>query len=184
MTNTKNLEPVTKQGRDNKGNALKAFHAKEGVKYIKFKLEKADLFLHKNRGQLGASPDGIIYGKCHGISILEVKCPNNIHNSFIKEDINKCSFLSTDNGEATINKGHKYYTQVISQIQLSQSNQGYFIVWTTKDSFIQIVGKNEAYWEKVSINLNFFSKDLLQQGCWQSIHCNLVVLVKKYYQKN
>ena len=86
------------------------------------------------------------------------KCPNNVHNSFIREDINKCSFLSTDNGEVTINKGHKYYTQVISQIQLSQSNQGYFIVWTTKDSFIQIVGKNEAYWEKVSINLNFFFK--------------------------
>ena len=122
-----------------------------------------------------------MYCKCHGKIILEVKCPNNIHNSFIREDIDKCSFLSTDNGEVTINKGHKYYTQVISQIQLSQSNQGYFIVWTTKDSFIQIVGKNEAYWEKVSINLNFFSKDLLQQGCWQSIHCNLVVLVKKYY---
>ena len=94
--------------------------------------------------------------------------------------INKCSFLSTDNGEVTI-KRHKYYTQVTSQIQLSQSSQGYFIVWTTKDSFIQIVGKTEAFWEKLSINLNFFSKDLLQQGCWQSIHCNLVVLVKKYY---
>ena len=89
---------------------------------------------------------------------MEVKCSNNIHNSFIKEDINKCSFLSTDNGEVTINKGHKYYTQVISQIQLSQSNQGYFIVWTTKDSFIQIVRKNKAFWEKVSINLNFFFK--------------------------
>ena len=99
-----------------------------------------------------------MYGKCHGKSILEVKCPNNIHNSFIKEDINKCSFLSTNNGEATINKGHKYYKQVISQIQLSQSNQGYFIVWTTKDSFIQIVGKNEAFWEKVSINLKIFFK--------------------------
>ena len=53
-------------------------------------------------------------------------------------------------------KGHKYYTQAISQIQLSQSNQGYFIVWTTKDSFIEIVGKNEAFW--VSINLGFFFK--------------------------
>ena len=50
-----------------------------------------------------------------------------------------------DNGEVTINKGHKYYTQVISQIQLSKSNQGYFIVWTTKDSFIEIMGKNEAF---------------------------------------
>ena len=124
-----------------------------------------------------------MYCKCHGKSILEVKCRYNICNSFIKEDINKCSFLSTDNGEATINKGHKYYTQVISQIQLSQSNQGYFIVWTTKDSFIEIVGKNEAFWEKVFINLDFFQKICCNKAAGnQSIE--IVVLVKKCYSKN
>ena len=99
-----------------------------------------------------------MYCKCHGKSILEVKCPNNIHNSFIREDINKCSFLSTDNGEVTINKGHKYYTQVISQIQLSQSNQGYFIVWTTKDSFVQIVGKMKHIGKKYLLISIFFQK--------------------------
>ena len=99
-----------------------------------------------------------MYCKCHGKSILDVKCPYNICNSFIKEDIDKSSFLSTDNGEVTINKEHKFYTQVISQIQISQSNQGYFIVWTTKDSFIEIVGKNEAFWENVTISLEIFFK--------------------------
>ena len=83
----KNLEPV-KWGRDNEGNTLKTFYAKEGVKHIEFKLEKAGLIPDKNRAYIGASPDGIMYCKCHGKSILEVKCPNNIHNSFIKEDIN------------------------------------------------------------------------------------------------
>ena len=136
----KNLEPV-KWGQNNEGNALKGFHAKEGVKHIKIKLEKAGLFLHKNRAYIEPSRDGIVYCKCHVKSFLEVKCLNNVHNSFIREDINKRSFLSTDNGEVTINKGRKYCTQMISQIQLSQSNQGYFIVWTTRDSFIQIVGK-------------------------------------------
>ena len=134
----KNLEPV-KWGQDNEGNPLKAFYVKEGIKHIEFKLEKADLFLDKNRAYNGASPNNITYCKCHGKSILEVKCPYDICNSFIKEDIDKCSFLSMDNGEVTINKGHKYYTKVI---QLSKPNQGYFIVWTRKDSFIEIVGKN------------------------------------------
>ena len=32
-------------GGDNEGNALKAFYAKECVKHIEFKLEKAGLFL-------------------------------------------------------------------------------------------------------------------------------------------
>ena len=45
-----------------------------------------------------------------------------MHNSLIKEDIDKFSFLLANNGGVTINKGHKYYTQVISQIQLSKLN--------------------------------------------------------------
>ena len=61
--------------------------------------------------------------KCHEESILKVKCQYNILNSFIKEDINRSSFLSTDNAQGTINERNKCYIQVISQIQLSKSNQ-------------------------------------------------------------
>ena len=73
---------------------------------------------------------------------------------------------------ATINKGHKYYKRVISQIQLSQSNQGYLLVWTTKDSFIQIVGKKEAFWEKASIDLKFFRKI-----CCNKFVCNQSIVI-------
>ena len=111
-------------------------------------------------------------------SILEAKCPKNIHNSFIKEDINKCSFLSTNNGEATINKGHKYYKQVISQIQLSQSNQEFFIVWSTKDSFIQIVGKNEAFWEKVSKSVQ--RKQIFKVFVASNVEFGITVSAKKF----
>ena len=119
-----------------------------------------------------------MYCKCHGKSILDVKCPYNICNSFIKEDIDKCSFLSTDNGEVTINKGHKYYTQVISQIQLSQSNQGYFIVSTIKDSFIQIVGKNEAFWEKVSKSVQ--RKQIFKVFVASNVEFGITVSAKKF----
>ena len=60
---SKNLEPV-KWGRDNEGSALKAFYVKEDVKHIEFKLENVGLFLDKDKGYIGASPDGIMYCKC------------------------------------------------------------------------------------------------------------------------
>ena len=113
----KNLELV-KRERHNEGNALKAFYVKEGVKHIKFKLGKAGLFLDKNRACIGASPEGIMYCKCGGKSILEVKCLYNIHNSFIKEGIDKCSFLSTDNGVVKINKGQILYTSYFTNATL------------------------------------------------------------------
>ena len=109
--------------RDNEDNALKAFYAKEGEKHIEFKLGKAALFLDKDRAYIGASHDAIMHYKCHEESILKVKCQYNILNSFIKEDINRSSFLSTNNAQGTINEGNKCYIQVISQIKLSKSNQ-------------------------------------------------------------
>ena len=116
----KNLELV-KRERHNEGNALKAFYVKEGVKHIKFKIGKAGLFLDKNRACIGASPEGIMYCKCGGKSILEVKCLYNIHNSFIKEGIDKCSFLSTDNGVVKINKGQILYTSYFTNARIIKS---------------------------------------------------------------
>ena len=84
------------------------------------------------------------------------------------------------NGEVIINKGHKYYTQVILQIQLSQSNQGYFKFGLQKIHLSKLWGKMKHFGKKYLLISNFFSKDLLQ-GCWQSIHLNFVVLVKKCY---
>ena len=60
----KSLDPV-KWGQDNKGNGLKAFCVNEGVKHIKFKLEKAGIFLDKDSAYIGVSPYCIMYCKCH-----------------------------------------------------------------------------------------------------------------------
>ena len=92
-----------------------------------------------------------MYCKCHRKSILEVKCPYNIQNLFIKKDINKCSFHSKDNGDVTINKGHKYYTQVISQIQLSIKSR-IFIIYRNCGK------KTKHFVKKVSISLESFFK--------------------------
>ena len=61
----KNLEKV-KWGRDNEGNTLKTFYAKEGVKHIEFKLGKDGLFLDQVRANIGTSPDTIMYCKYYG----------------------------------------------------------------------------------------------------------------------
>ena len=151
----RNLELV-KWGRDSKGNALKAFYAKKGVKHIELKLEKAGLFLDKNRTYIGASSDGIIYCKCHGKSIMQVKCLYNIGNSFIKEDIDKCSVL-----QRIMVRFPSIKDINITHMLFHKYNSLYFMIWTTKDSFIEIVGKNEAFWEKVSINLELFFKRIV-----------------------
>ena len=61
----KSLDPV-KWGQDNKGNGLKVKYIKcLMVKHIKFKLEKAGMFLDKDSADIGVSPYCIMYCKCH-----------------------------------------------------------------------------------------------------------------------
>ena len=176
----RNLELV-KWGRDSKGNALKAFYAKKGVKHIELKLEKAGLFLDKNRTYIGASSDGIIYCKCHGKSIMQVKCLYNIGNSFIKEDIDKCSVLQRIMVRfpsiKDINITHMLFHKYNSLYQIKD------ILWfgLQKIHLSKLWGKMKHFGKKYLLISNFFSKELLQQGCWQSIHWNFVVLSKKCY---
>ena len=136
------LDNVTaiKWGITHEEDALKQFYAKEATKHIDFKLEKAGLFLDKNRAYIGASsPDSIMYCKCHEKCVVEVKCPYNIQNSTMADDLNQCEFLTSTDGKTTLKTSHKYYTQITSQIVLSHSSHGYFVVWTTKDTFIHYI---------------------------------------------
>ena len=108
----------------------------------------------------------------HNICILIVT-------RLFKEDVRKCSFFSTDNDGVAIKKGHKYYTQVISQMKLSTSHWGYFIVWTTKDSFFETVGKKSILGKSIYQFRNFFKRFVIAK-LLASTHWNFVVLAKTF----
>ena len=51
----------------------------------------------------------------------------------IKYNFKDLDFLALNTGgNISMNKKHKYYTQINSQMLLAKSDQGYFVVWTTK----------------------------------------------------
>ncbi|ESO91906.1 hypothetical protein LOTGIDRAFT_163266 [Lottia gigantea] len=79
-------------GKDHEKEALKAFYAHEATKHDKFKLESAGLFVDKDRAYIGASPDSVVYCKCHGKSVIEIKCPYNIRSENVTENFQKCVF--------------------------------------------------------------------------------------------
>ena len=51
----------------------------------------------------------------------------------LKYNFKDLDFLAVNIGSnISMNKKHKYYTQINSQMLLAKSDQGYFVVWTTK----------------------------------------------------
>ena len=64
----------------------------------------------------------------------------------------------TPSGNITINKSHKYHTQIVSQIGITNTKQAVFIVWIPQDLFFEYIPFNKDQWEKVKINLKVFLK--------------------------
>ncbi|CAB3990489.1 RNA-directed DNA polymerase from mobile element jockey [Paramuricea clavata] len=154
----------TKLQLSNGGNAEKKKHyALEATKHIDFKLEKSGLYLDKNRAYIGASPDGIMYCKCHGKAVIEIKCPFSIKDSKIADGYGKCDFLTLEDDSIVLKTSHKYYTQINSQIALSNSTCGYFVVWTSQDILVQNIEFNKNHWEAVSTNLEIFFKSYVAE---------------------
>ena len=148
----------TKWGIDHEQSAIKKFYAEHVSKHTDLKIEKSGLFIFYERPYIACSPDGFIVCKCHGRVCLEVKCPFKIFNKTIKEGANECDFFTIKNDQISLNKNHKYYTQINSQIAITNCKSAYFIVWTLKDLYIEVVKFDQELWDKVKTNLDIFFK--------------------------
>lgn len=73
------FEPVkvaaTTYGTKMENAARRAYFNLMNKHHIDFQVLETGLHIDPNNLCLGASPDGISYCKCHGIGILEIKCP-------------------------------------------------------------------------------------------------------------
>ena len=117
------------------------------------KLSQQVFYVDKTRAYIGgASPDKIM--KCRGKTVVEIKCPHKIWNKTIRGNFKDLDFLTLNtDGNISLNKKHRYYTQINSQIVLTKSDQGYFVVWRTKDIFLEKIDRDLIHWSKISINL-------------------------------
>ena len=131
--------PAVKWGRDHESLGVKAFFIKEERNHDDLKVQKCGLFVDAKKPYIAASPDGLVTCKCHGLAVLEVKCPYSLHDMEISEiSIQKCAFLKLDEKRTVaLNRSHKCYTQLVSQIALTGANHCFFVVWTQKDLFVE-----------------------------------------------
>ena len=90
------------------------------AEHEEFKAEKSGIFLEKTRSYITASPDGLTSCKCHGKSLIEIKCPFSIRDKKISKSVSDWEFLKVSpEGNVFLYQSHRYYTQVISQMAIS-----------------------------------------------------------------
>ncbi|XP_063387321.1 uncharacterized protein LOC134673288 [Cydia fagiglandana] len=94
------------------------------------KVERAGLFIDKQYGFLGASPDGIIIDEN---ALLEIKCFPSLKRS--QESIetaaesrgNKFCLKYNKEGKLVMNTNHNYYYQVQGQLRIADMAKCYFV---------------------------------------------------------
>ncbi|KAL4153150.1 hypothetical protein QTP88_000983 [Uroleucon formosanum] len=114
----------TRYGIENESIARNAFQ-----KTIKEKIEPAGLFIHKNKPYLAASPD-----------------VNRIYSRRGSTQKKKIKYMISDGEKITLKKTDNYYYQVQAQLNITESNYCYFVVWTPKGFIVDKISKDVKFW--------------------------------------
>ena len=142
--------------------------AYEGKKHVNPKLQQCGLFIMKSHPYIGATPDNIFSCKCTSNCVnkytVEYKCPNDISDDIYFDACSKTKFLEQKDGDIQLKRNHKYYTQVMGQLALTNCKESYFLVWfpNTKP-FLEKITFDQTYWAKVLRNLVVFFKSYMQE---------------------
>lgn len=133
------------------------------MKHVDFKLEKCGLYVHQTKPYIGASPDALLQCKCHGISLVEIKCPYTIRNESAIDGASRCDFLLKINDQVCLRPSRKCYTQLAGEMAMIRQRypnckQGYFVVYKTVNTFVQAMPFDQTLWSNVEQNLDIFFK--------------------------
>lgn len=146
---------ATQYGIQNESRAIAQFQEISGLE-----VTSCGLFVDPKYPFLAASPDGLVGND----AIIEVKCPYNSRMSTPKEasENGVIKFLTIDgSGGLQLKKNDNYMHQVQGQLNITNKNKCYFVVWPSKDLFYQITYKDEHFWESQVPKLITFYKNAL-----------------------
>ena len=97
----------------------------------------------------------------------------------IETGLKYCQLLTKTSSEnIAINTSRKYYTQIVLQIDLTNTKQAVFVVWIPQDLFIEYIPFNKNYWGKVKKNL----KVSLKYVCPTLLHLKPLTFCAKCYK--
>ena len=121
--------PALKYGRMTETIALRAYESdmiKNGHTNVKISL--AGLFVDKNKIYIGASPDALVECDCCGKGLVEIKCPLSVAH---ENPANvKLAYVKEDSQGLIVNPNHAHYTQMISQMAVTNRSWCDLFVYT------------------------------------------------------
>ena len=145
--------PAVKHGRVTESAAAKAFFQHVHLNHKNFRMHASGLRIEHSRSWIGSSPDRMCVCDCHGIAAVEIKCP------FQCPALKNLQYLMMKDGKLQLSESHEYYTQIQSEMGVTQSARGYFVVYTELRLFVQEIPFNQDFYDKITRSLDVFFKN-------------------------
>ena len=98
-----------------------------------FSCTKAGLIINPLYPHLGASPNCFVNRRCCGNGLVEIKCPYSVKDDYPDVLRMKPKTFLNEHGLVMT---HKYYTQVLGQLLVSEEKYWDFVVWTPRGQVV------------------------------------------------
>ena len=163
---------ATKWGISNESKAREAYEFSIADQHLNLSVADSGLHINENWPFLGASPDGLVFCECCGKGLCEIKCPYKYKDAMLVAAAADSSFCLKydDNGvDLCLDTVHAYYYQVQCQLFVTGVEYCDFVVWTTKDLFVQRVLPDTDFWDRMLPRaILFYKKGVLPEmlGQW------------------
>ena len=174
---------ATNHGKEMEPEAKKDLFDLLKQSHQKFSMVDTGLHILSDFPFLGASPDGLVNCDCHGMGVIEIKCPYKYRYGLTGWESDKDFPIDA---EGHIKMKHRYFFQIQLQMHLTKTQYCYFFTWTAgnkkNESILATVKKDEMFCQTMVEKLSdVFFKILLPElitrkhdpkNCSEKQHCS------------
>lgn len=156
---------ATRYGKRMETRARDVYTKKLEQIHTNFQVKTTGLHINTDFPYLGASPDGIVQCDCHGLGLVEIKCPFKFKKSLKNWRQNK---LCPINLTGEFKQNHAYYFQVQHQMLVTDTKYCDFFVFSqgncAEDTFLLRVERNDKFCQSLLLKLSeTFQKVILPE---------------------
>lgn len=152
---------ATKWGISNLSKVWEAYEISIVYHYLDLFVADGGLHISEYWPFLGASPYGLVFCECCGKGLCEIKCPYMYKDVMLVTAAADSRFCLKydDNGiYLYLDTVHPYYYQVQRQLSVTGVKCIDFVVWTTKDLFVQRVLPDTDFRNRMLTRTSLFYK--------------------------
>ena len=143
---------ATRYGQANEENALQCYLQMSPA----FTIQPSSMVVHSKSPWLAATPDAFATDPMSGTGVVEVKCPYICRDKSLWDAAASSSCLSVLGESLSLKKSHTYYYQVQHQMFVTDCDWADFVVWTPRETHVQRIVRDRAFFEGVLPKLHDF----------------------------